>query len=587
MKKIMAIMMAMLLLLGCVSCAPANTDGGGTTASSGTTADPNEITDPDGGGTTGDEQEPVDPEIKILLSELSSYQIVYPDVSASGVKDAADELKQALNALDCAPGLDVKSDYFKEGFDLLAKSDFEILIGSTNREESEFLKADLRSNDYGYAVVNRKIVIYGHNETTIKLAVRLFVEERVENADFADGVFLSSTDQKIVSRGYRFDAATFAGHALSDCVIVYPDAAPNDEDLLANKLSETILRTTTFYVPVMSDANATQEGTYEILLGETNRALALPNGIGDNEAYLAALQSGALISGGNSIGIYYAIQTLSELFENATVESRKMAISIEDPIQISADSDTLRVMSFNLQVSNLTNERADRVITMIKSYTPEVFGVQEATPAWLSRLSQAFPEYAYVGLGRDGQNLGEHSAIFYRKDLFTLLSTETKWLSDTPDVVGSKFDESDYIRIVTWAVLQRKSDGFTFTHANTHLDWGCLQKQVDTMLSLVPTDYPIILTGDFNMNPHEAAFQTLLDNGFINSAREAENLIWQSTVLTGDGYAPTIGDSRQEIDFCMVKADAVAVSEYRVCDETIRGVPASDHYALYIEMTID
>jgi hypothetical protein len=42
-------------------------------------------------------------------------------------------------------------------------------------------------------------------------------------------------------------------------------------------------------------------------------------------------------------------------------------------------------------------------------------------------------------------------AIFYRRARFELLETKDYWLSETPEVVGSKSWGSSLPRMVTWA----------------------------------------------------------------------------------------------------------------------------------------
>ena len=130
------------------------------------------------------------------------------------------------------------------------------------------------------------------------------------------------------------------------------------------------------------------------------------------------------------------------------------------------------IMSYNILCDRPKPERIERLIAMLKKYEADTIGMQEVTPYWLSFIKPALEDkYVCVGLGRDGENNGEHSCVFYNKEKFDLISTETKWLSDTPDVV-SRVEGSAYIRIVTFAVLERKSDGKRFVHANTHLDFG-------------------------------------------------------------------------------------------------------------------
>lgn len=59
--------------------------------------------------------------------------------------------------------------------------------------------------------------------------------------------------------------------------------------------------------------------------------------------------------------------------------------------------------------------RKERVEALIRFYGFDVLGVQEAKPSQMSDL-RAMPGFASVGVGRDGGDRGEYSAIFYRTD---------------------------------------------------------------------------------------------------------------------------------------------------------------------------
>ena len=127
-------------------------------------------------------------------------------------------------------------------------------------------------------------------------------------------------------------------------------------------------------------------------------------------------------------------------------------------------------MSFNVWVSGKTTERNERVLNMVLKYLPDTIGFQEVDPVWLSTLKSGLKDqYDFVGEGRNGGSSGEYNPIFYKKDLFTLVDSGTRWLSNTPTVV-SKVEESSLNRIYTYALLERKSDGKRIMVVNTHFD---------------------------------------------------------------------------------------------------------------------
>ena len=97
-------------------------------------------------------------------------------------------------------------------------------------------------------------------------------------------------------------------------------------------------------------------------------------------------------------------------------------------------ANNVRVMSFNIKVGGITEKRMDAAVETIRKYSPDLLGIQEANGRWMDRLSESFGEtYGYVYLGRDDPARGEGTPVFFKKDRFELLSSGTKWLTDTPD----------------------------------------------------------------------------------------------------------------------------------------------------------
>ena len=105
----------------------------------------------------------------------------------------------------------------------------------------------------------------------------------------------------------------------------------------------------------------------------------------------------------------------------------------------------VKVMSYNIRYDNpgdgvnQWDKRKGKVFDLIKKYNPDIIGVQEALHHQLTDIQQNLPQYEFFGVGRDdGKQKGEHSAIFIRKKRFKILEQNTFWLSETPEVPGSK-----------------------------------------------------------------------------------------------------------------------------------------------------
>ena len=174
---------------------------------------------------------------------------------------------------------------------------------------------------------------------------------------------------------------------------------------------------------------------------------------------------------------------------------------------------TLNVMTFNMRYDNPEDGennwrfRRERAAEVIVSHDIDVFGTQELLVNQLNDLKELLPGYAAVGVGReDGAEAGEFSAVFFKRDRFTPLESGTFWLSETPEVAGSRGWDGACERVATWVVLRDKS-GREFLFINTHLDHvgqvardegvSLLMKRIGSLRG----ERPVILTGDFNSEP--------------------------------------------------------------------------------------
>jgi endonuclease/exonuclease/phosphatase family metal-dependent hydrolase len=120
---------------------------------------------------------------------------------------------------------------------------------------------------------------------------------------------------------------------------------------------------------------------------------------------------------------------------------------------------------------------------------------------------------------------------------------------------------------------------------NTHYDHKsseAREKQSRVLMEFIKgiTDYPIVLTGDFNCLDSTSEYSTIVKNGMTNSYSLADKKI--NNVATYTNY----GASNKIIDFVFVTAKKIAVTQYQVCNEKINGDFPSDHHPVLIEYAI-
>ena len=206
------------------------------------------------------------------------------------------------------------------------------------------------------------------------------------------------------------------------------------------------------------------------------------------------------------------------------------------PISVSAAQKekapaTVSVISYNIRhgkANDGTNSWQFRYHTsamMLTDQAPDLMGVQEAYDFQIKYIKEFTKGYNYIGVGRDdGKSKGEQMGIFYNSKTIKVLKWGTYWLSETPDVPSFGWD-AKCRRSATWALLKDKRSGKKFFYVNTHLDHvgvearsKGLQLVQNKIAEMNPKGWPLILSGDFNIEPdNEAILQ--LDKS-MKSARD-------------------------------------------------------------------
>jgi endonuclease/exonuclease/phosphatase family metal-dependent hydrolase len=199
----------------------------------------------------------------------------------------------------------------------------------------------------------------------------------------------------------------------------------------------------------------------------------------------------------------------------------------------SAVAEPLYVMTFNLRFAhpspNSWAERRPVVRALLEREAPDLLGTQEGVHAQISDLEKDLPAYDWIGEGREGGQNGEYMAIFYRRDRFHPVEHDHFWLSDTPEVAGSRSWGNRIPRMVTWARL-RSPGKCEFYVVNTHFDHEAQlarEKSADLVIEQTkkfdPT-LPVVLLGDFNAaagaNPVHAKLTA--PGAFIDTWRELD-----------------------------------------------------------------
>lgn len=248
----------------------------------------------------------------------------------------------------------------------------------------------------------------------------------------------------------------------------------------------------------------------------------------------------------------------------------------------------LTVMSFNLRYGtamdgeNAWPKRKDILIDTIRQANPDILGTQECLQLQAEYIAGKFPEYQWIGIGREAGGKGEMTAVFYRKDLLEAAESGHFWLSETPDVPASISWNSACTRMVTWIKFAHRASGKNFFYFNTHFDHKSEEARRQSALMLekrfaaIDPNTPLILTGDFNAAAESSdAYATLIGAGMKDAWLAAEKHDGPGTTW-GEFKAPA-PNALGRIDWILFRGP-VQVKNCRIITYNQDGRYPSDHY---------
>lgn len=215
-KRTAVLLLALLLLLTAATATGCDTQGaGGDLTSGGETLSPSPTDTPAGSDTpTGSdapansdapaETDPPAPTHPVLAENgTARYKIVCSDRAGSGVIDLATTLTADLSDLAGA-FFEASTDFVMPGTDPDAVSEYEILIGATNRSASGEPK-DLGTDGWCVAVLGTRIVIDAKSVPSLSEAIAYFLS----HVSVADGrVTFDPSDAKVEKKEYALIGKT-------------------------------------------------------------------------------------------------------------------------------------------------------------------------------------------------------------------------------------------------------------------------------------------------------------------------------------------------------------------------------------------
>lgn len=276
--------------------------------------------------------------------------------------------------------------------------------------------------------------------------------------------------------------------------------------------------------------------------------------------------------------------------------ARQSAVN-EEPVSV-------RIGSYNLWIStigkgdNAWELRKSRLVQSIVEADMDIFGtqeldtrIQEELPVLLEKAGCRYGWYIFSPYSPDGIG-NKAQGIMYKKDKFELLESHYWWISETPDVMSSGWDETRFKRGACCAIFKDKKSGKKFMIAHSHMPLGKEARKHGAEIineyakKHNPKNLPAFLLGDLNTRPttpESDIFRTYWTDSFLTLPAEKRN----GPAGTFNGAKPDkkIEDARR-IDYVYYRGAGITPVSYTCKDTKYDGFYPSDHCAVYVDFLI-
>ena len=220
----------------------------------------------------------------------------------------------------------------------------------------------------------------------------------------------------------------------------------------------------------------------------------------------------------------------------------------------------------------------------VAQFAPHLLSTQEGRRPQLKDLENLVP-LKIVDAHRSWMEVRMYPSLFICPE-FSVLASGDIWLSQTPEVPGSKSFGSSFPRLATWAQL--KFGGRILFVANLHLD----HERSETRLQQIKVftaeikkiyggDMPFLLSGDFNEGPDGAVYYWVTEELGLQDPWRILGYPEQSSFHRFKG---DIQDGSR-IDWILTSRH-FQVDQAFFDTKSSDGIFASDHFPLFLSLTL-
>lgn len=182
-------------------------------------------------------------------------------------------------------------------------------------------------------------------------------------------------------------------------------------------------------------------------------------------------------------------------------------------------------MSSNIRYDNPADgdhawgSRRPALVEAIEEFDPAILATQEGREPQLRSLADSLKTLKLIDSHRHWIEERMYPCLFINPALVDVIDSGDLWLSETPEVAGSKSFESTFPRLITWVEGTFRANQRSFLAASVHLDHVKASTRaaqakviVEQLFPRLKKDQAFILMGDFNEPPGEEVREVLQEN---------------------------------------------------------------------------
>lgn len=238
---------------------------------------------------------------------------------------------------------------------------------------------------------------------------------------------------------------------------------------------------------------------------------------------------------------------------------------------------------FNQDGENSFSFRKPLILRTIFEKQPDIICFQEVLPHVADWLRENLTGFTTIGCGRSTTLENEQLTVAFRADKYNLMEMHTFWMSETPYVPGSRYEEqSSCPRVCTEVLLFEKETKQVVRVLNVHLDHiGAGARKLGLKQALDHLDsaelFPkaaTIIAGDFNDTPDSIIFEAFNDHPGYTDVTKGVGRTFHNYGRITDDY---------QIDYIWVRGNLECRNiEKWTAEES--GLYLSDHYPVCAEL---